>query len=255
MKHLLFTASLLFCLFEVLFATPTNLIVRARAKDAKFIGTGMGGAAVVIINTLTGEVLAKGITSGNSGNTNLLLQQSHSRYQSLTDTGTAKFAASIDISEPTFIEVRVTAPVTRKNASIKASTQLWIIPGKHIDGEGIIIEIPGYIIDILQPTTHEIIAAGSVVNNQVPLKSSVTMLCGCTITKGGIWDADRIEVAAIIKKDGKDFKTIKMVLGDKPNIFKAMTPVNGNGMYQVTIYAFDKVTGNTGVDQNNFVIQ
>ncbi|RYY29500.1 MAG: hypothetical protein EOO04_07350 [Chitinophagaceae bacterium] len=255
MKQLLLAIFCVISLAVSLSATPTTVIVRARAKDAKFIGTGMGGAYVVIRNVLTGEVLTKGITTGNSGNTQLLLQSPIKRHQSLTDQETAKFEASLDITEPVFVEVAVTAPVTRKNASVKGSVQLWLIPGKHIEGDGIIIELPGLIVDMLQPTTHEFIPVGSLKNNGYTFKTSVTMLCGCAITKGGIWDADGIEVGAIIRKDGKELMQVKMALTDKANIFQGIIPSPSKGLYQITVYAFERATGNTGVDQTNFVIQ
>jgi len=257
MKRLI--AAIIFIMFvgQTVIATPTTIIVRARARDAKFIGTGMGGAYVVIINKLTGEVLAKGLTNGNSGNTTLLLQSAIKRHQVLTDAETAKFEATIELSEPLFVEVEVTAPVTRKHASVKGSVQLWLIPGKNITGDGIIVELPGFIIDILQPTTHEVFSRDTLNNkvNHINFKTSVTMLCGCTITKGGTWNSDSLEVAAIIKKDGKEFTRIKMSLTDKANIFSGTLKTEAKGLYQLTVYAFDPVTGNTGVDQTNFVIQ
>jgi hypothetical protein len=255
MKQLLISVFLLFAFAVVSSATPTTIVVRARAKDAKFIGTGMGGAFVVISNKLTGEVLAKGYTSGNSGNTALLLQNAITRHQLLTDKETAKFEAILDLTEPLFVEVKVTAPVTSASASVTGSTQLWLIPGKNIIGDGIIIELPGYIIDILQPTTHEIVALDTLTAKTYQFKTSITMLCGCTITKGGTWNADDIEVGAIIKKDGKEFAKVNLTLTNKPNIFVGELKPDSKGIYQITIFAYDKLTGNTGIDQTNFVIQ
>ncbi len=236
-------------------ATPTTVTVRARAKDAKFIGTGMGGAYVVIRNVLTGEVVAKGITSGNSGDTRLLLQLPVKRHQALTDQETAKFVTTIDLAEPLYVEIEVSAPVTRKNATVKGSVQMWLIPGKHIGGDGVIVELPGLIVDLLQPTTHQVIPVGSGQNIQLVFRTSVTMLCGCTITKGGTWDADGIEVGAIIKKDGKEIEKISMRLTDTANIFEGVLKSASKGLYQITVYAFQPITGNTGVDHTNFVIQ
>jgi hypothetical protein len=255
MKQLFFAVYLIFGLAAAVEATPTTVIVRARAKDAKFIGTGMGGAYVVIKNVLTGEVISKGLTSGSSGNTPLLLQSPLKRRQALADQETAKFETTIDLSEPLFVEVEVTAPVTRKNARVKGSVQLWLIPGKDIAGDGIIVELPGFIVDILKPTTHEIVPFESVNNKDYQFRTSVTMLCGCTITKGGTWDADGIEVAAVIKKDGKEFTKVKLALTEKANIFEGNLKGISKGLYQITIYAYDPVTGNTGVDQTNFVVQ
>lgn len=53
-------------------ATQTKITVRAKAKDAKFIGSTMAGALVVIKDSDTGEVLAKGFTTGGTGNIEVL---------------------------------------------------------------------------------------------------------------------------------------------------------------------------------------
>ncbi|MCK5139574.1 MAG: hypothetical protein KAQ85_07020, partial [Thermodesulfovibrionia bacterium] len=45
-------------------AVQTKLIVRAQSKDAKFVGTSMGGALVTIIDSATGEIITKGLTVG-----------------------------------------------------------------------------------------------------------------------------------------------------------------------------------------------
>ena len=60
-------------------AAETRVMVRARTKDAKFIGTSMGGALVVIRKADTGEVLASGLTSGGTGDTRRIMNDPHVR--------------------------------------------------------------------------------------------------------------------------------------------------------------------------------
>ena len=45
---------------------PTKIIVRVISKDAKVIGSGVGGALVRIRNLETGEILAAGKTGGRN---------------------------------------------------------------------------------------------------------------------------------------------------------------------------------------------
>ncbi|GAO42497.1 hypothetical protein [Flavihumibacter petaseus] len=237
------------------FATPTRLLVRVKAKDAKFIGTGIGGAYVVVRNHLSGDVLSKGVTTGASGNTDLIMLSAHQRNQRLTDAKTAGFEASIDISEPLLVDVEVTAPLSRKNAAVNGSTQLWLIPGKHIEGEGLVIELPGYILDILSPTTHAFLTLPASGSLTVDVKASLTMLCGCTITKGGTWNADDIEVVVLIKKDDKPLREQRLQYSGTANIFSSPVALTEKGAYGLSVYAYDPKTGNTGVDNINFVIQ
>lgn len=246
----LFTALALSC-----YAIPTKVIIRVKAKDAKFIGTGIGGAYIVIRNQLTGEILSKGLTTGASGSTELIMQTPIKRWQRLTDEKTAKFETTLDISDPVFIQVEANAPVNRKNAAVFGTTQLWVIPGKHIDGDGVVLELPGFILDIINPTTHEFVALQSLSNQTVTVKASLTLLCGCTVTKAGVWNADDIEVGAIVKKDGVPFKEVILSLTDKANIFSGGIRVEEKGNYEISVYAYDRKTHNTGVDHINFVIQ
>ena len=60
-------------------AVPTHITVRVKTKDAKFIGTGIGGALVTIKDAETGEFLAKGVTEGTSGNTSLIMKTPKAR--------------------------------------------------------------------------------------------------------------------------------------------------------------------------------
>jgi len=252
-KRIIFTLSLgICCLLSQ--AQKTKLIVRAQAKDAKFIGTGIGGAYVTVRNNQTGEILAKGLTSGASGSTELIMNGSARRGLPVTDATTAKFEAGIDITEPTLVDIEVVAPVTRRNAAIRSATQIWLIPGKDIAGEGIILEFPGFILDVLAPTTHEFVKLSDL-KGSLRVKASLTMMCGCTITSGGIWNADNIEVKAIVSKDGVKVNEIPLRISKTANIFEGDLKVTEKGNFGLVIYAYDPKTGNTGVDKINFVIQ
>ncbi|PUZ24429.1 hypothetical protein GA0116948_10533 [Chitinophaga costaii] len=236
-------------------ATPTKVLVRVKAKDAKFIGTGIGGALVLIKDHLTGELLAKGLTKGSSGSTDVILKTALIRGQSIVDAQTAVFEANIDIQDPTLIDISVVAPVNRLNAAVNGSTQLWLLPGKNIAGDGVIIELSGYILDILTPNSHQLIALDSIKSHSLDIKVSLTMLCGCPISKGGVWDADHIEIKAILKKEGVTTGTFPLNKLPGNNLFNGQVPIAGKGNYEVLVYAYDAATNNTGLDRINFVIQ
>ena len=136
-----------------LFAQETNVMIRAKAKDAKFIGTSIGGAKILVKDALTGEILAEGITEGSTGNTDKIMQQDWKRSEQLTDENTAGFKAVLDIQAPKFITVEAYAPINKKQAEVMSSTQLWVIPGKDITGDGVVLDIPGFVVDILSPQT------------------------------------------------------------------------------------------------------
>jgi len=129
--------------FSISEAVQTKLVVRAKSKDAKFIGTKMGGARVVVKDSETGKVLAEGLTTGDTGDTNKIMNEPKTRFGKIAD-GAAMFETSIDIAEPMLITIDVEAPYMDKTNMIKSSTQMWLIPGKDVVGEGVTIEVPGF---------------------------------------------------------------------------------------------------------------
>lgn len=132
--------------FGISDAVQTKLVVRAKSKDAKFIGTKMGGAVVIVRDAETGKVLAEGLTAGGTGDTGKIMVEPKTRFGRISD-GSAKFEAAIDIDEPVLITIDVAAPYIHKDNMIKSLTQMWLIPGGDITGEGVIIEIPGFSVD------------------------------------------------------------------------------------------------------------
>lgn len=236
-------------------APDTKVTIRALAKDAKFIGTGIGGAYVIVRDHHTQEVLDKGYTTGTSGDTKVIVTDPKSRYGSITDDNTARFIANLAIQEPTFVDVEVIAPFNRKHAAVKSSTQIWVIPGKDISGDGVILEIPGFIVDILSPTTHEVVTFSANEPKEVTARISLVLMCGCTVQEGGIWDSRNYEVAAIVRKDGIDMGVIDLVKTSEDNIFEAKIPVPEYGNYELIVTAFDTKAKNTGVDKISFVVQ
>lgn len=233
------------------YAQETTVIIRAQAKDAKFIGSSIGGALVLIKDKLSGKVLAEGYTKGSTGNTEIIMQKPQSRGVRISDENTAGFKASIDIKKPTFVIIEVYAPVSKRQATVLSSTQLWLLPGKDILGDGIIVEIPGFVVDILSPQTHESIDG---LSKNVRIQANVVMMCGCPITKDGIWDASAYEVQAIIYKDGEESQTIPLQIESKASTFSSSTSLK-EGNYEIVVYAFDPETGNTGVDKVNIIVK
>jgi len=231
-------------------AEETTIIIRAQAKDAKFIGSSMGGALVIVKEHHTEQILSKGYTQGGTGDTDRIMKQPHTRDHQLSDENAAGFKAIVDIERPTFVTIEVYAPFSKKQATALSSTQLWLIPGKDILGDGIILEVPGFVVDILSPQTHESIDGKL---NQVSIRANVVLLCGCPVTVKGMWDAEQYEIAAIIYKDGKKYKTVPLGIQGKASTFGATLELE-EGSYEIEVFAFDPQSGNSGLDKVNFSV-
>lgn len=232
-------------------AVETEVVVRAKSKDAKFIGTSMGGAKVVIRDSTTGEILSKGFTRGGTGDTAKLMKHPHKRHVALSDESAAKYTAVIDINEPRFVNVEVLAPFAQQQSVVKSSTQVWLIPGKDITGDGIIVEIPGFAIDVLSPRTAEKIKLAQNPST-VRVKANVVMMCGCPIEPGGIWDSNQYEVETTIIKDGENIGSVPLKYAGETSLFHGDIEISEPGTYELIVHSYDPVTGNTGVDRTTF---
>lgn len=226
----------------------TKVVVRAVAKDAKFIGSSMGGAYITVKEVKTGRILAKGYTKGSTGSTEKLVREPHQRYGELSSEGAAKFVASLQLSGPTFVTINATAPMAQKQAQVTSGTQLWLIPGKDITGDGIILEIPGFAIDILQPQAHEVSS-----DSAITITANAVMMCGCPIAPDGLWNSDQMEFTAIITRGDEEVGRKPMTFTGKTSTFETTFNPKESGAYQIIVYGFDPRTGNTGLDKTTFV--
>lgn len=230
-------------------AQETSVMIRVKSKDAKFIGTSIGGARVVVRDELTGMILAEGITKGSTGNSELIMKTPLKRGQRLSDDATAGFTAVLQLEKPTFVTVEAFAPINKKQATVKATTQLWLIPGKDITGDGVVLEVPGFVVDILSPQTHERIGGQA----EIRISANVVMMCGCPVTPEGLWDSESYEIKALVSKDGQQVRAVDMEFTGKESTFSSNISLP-KGNYEIVVYAFDPLTGNTGLDKVNVLV-
>ncbi len=252
-KHLIIGLSIVVMAATSVQAVPTQIIVRVKAKDGKFVGTTMGGVLITVRDVLTGELLAKGYTAGGTGNTVRIMKTPVSRGIPVSDESAAKFTATIDIAEPTDVEVTAYGPLAALQSASKVSATQWVVPGKNItEGDAWLMEMPGIIVDVLAPPTHSKLSG---VPQTVIIKANIVMMCGCPITPGGIWDANKIEVKALLKKNGKQVGVLPMQYAGSPSQFSGTWSIPDVGIYEATVYAYDSATGNTGINRATFMVE
>ncbi len=153
-------------------AVPTKVLVRAISRDAKVIGTKVGGARITIREAATGNLLAEGIQVGGTGNTELIMQKPHERGALIFDTpNTAGFLASLDLVRPTVVEITAEGPLEPPQSTYKTSKTLLVVPGQDILGEGVLLEIHGFRISLLAPAENFQL----IVNQDLEVLATVTM--------------------------------------------------------------------------------
>jgi len=151
----------------------TEVVVRVVSRDAKVIGSNVGGALVWIKNLGTGEILAQGKQEGGTGDTDRIMVRPHRRGEVVYGTPDAAFyKAEIPLDRPTQVEIYAEAPLAYPHSIQKGSKTLTLIPGKHILGEGVIIELNGLIVNIEQPSSKMALKKGE----NVLVRAEVRML-------------------------------------------------------------------------------
>ncbi|MDZ7811464.1 MAG: hypothetical protein U5L11_17205 [Arhodomonas sp.] len=81
----------------------TDITVRVISKDAKFIGSSMGGVRVMLRDARSGELLREGVTSGGTGDTGKIMHEDGGRRASMADPSAAAFKTSLDLDRPRLI--------------------------------------------------------------------------------------------------------------------------------------------------------
>lgn len=239
----------LLCLVQTVAAQaePTEIVVRVTARDAKFIGTDMGGAQVILRDADTGEILAQGLTSGTTGSTPRIMSEGRLRRDPVSDAMSAKFAATLELAQPRRITAVVTGPMKPASAATTVSSTQWVLPGKSINaGDGWLIEIPGFAVSVLEPPIKVDLARGP---QKITLLTKVTLMCGCPITPGGQWDADKLQLGISVERAGKAIAAASPVYAGRASEFTGEIQISEPGQYQVTVWAYDPTTGNSGLDR------
>jgi len=244
----------LIILFVLLFvstaaAEETRIAIRALSKDAKFIGSGMGGMEVSLRDAETGSVLDRGVTTGGTGDTKKIIRKPRERYAPISTDDAAVYRTSLDLDVPRRITVTVRGPLAQPQTRAEVSETRWVLPGQHMDeGDGWLIEVPGFAVDILSPVAHS-----TQKNETVTVSASVMMLCGCGTEPGGLWDSHKVEIIAHVTRNEEPVAEVPMVFAGETSVYRAEIPAVEPGDYAITVTAFDRRTLNTGVDRASFV--
>lgn len=226
--------------------TETPITVRVIAHDAKLIGSSMGGVDITITDQSTGTLLASGQTAGGTGDTKLLVLNDKSRYGKISTPGSAAFRTTLDLIKPIYAEIKATFHTAYAGHPITMTQTQWLIPGKEMTGDGIILDMPGFAMRIQHPLPHQSVSLTR--ENDARIDLFMIMLCGCPISPGGTWDSDPMEVEALVY-EGKEFIRSISFTNEETNHFTADLSGLKSGSYEVFVSAYDPRSKNTGVEK------
>ncbi|MDJ0840360.1 MAG: hypothetical protein QNK37_27870 [Acidobacteriota bacterium] len=241
----------------------TKIVVRVQAKGGKFLGDDIGGAHITIRNTHTKELLASGFTAGDSGD----LSTEYSPYASQrvimdpvleipviqwlsAKPTTSKFIAELSLQEPTLLEISARGPLAGLQTAHSVTATQWVVPGQHIERPGFVLELPGLIVQIMEPQTHLQVTK---VGTKIPFKVKVAMMCGCPIKTGGSWPESDFDVSAQIRHVccAHVIDRVHLTFDSEDGTFNGSytvpeIPKNEDIYWSATVCATQYSTGNTG---------
>jgi len=229
----------------------TKIMIRAIARDAKVIGTHVGGAKITVRDVATGEILAQGMQQGGTGDTDVIMKKPHTRGMTVFSAGDASgYLAVLHLEKPTVVEVSAEGPLGNAQATQRSSKTLLLVPGEDVLGEGILLEIHGFIITSLAPLPDAKLKAGS----PFEVRATVTMSCGCPTEPDGLWDANKIRVVARLLRDGKVESEIPMQYAGVQNTFHVDVPVTAPGPMELQVLALDPGSANFGMTREAIAV-
>ena len=231
-------------LFAQTSGKETKIMIRAVARDAKVIGQHVGGAKITVRDTSTGEILAQGMQAAGTGDTNLIMKTPHTRGMKVYDTpDSSGFLAVLHIDKPTVVEITAEGPLGNSQATQRSSKTMLVVPGEDVLGEGILLEIHGFIVTALTPAADAKVKTGA----PFEVRATVTMACGCPTEPDGMWDANRIRVVARVMRDGKIESETPMTYAGVQNTFHVNLPATVAGPVELQILALDPASANFGM--------
>lgn len=248
---LLCLAATFACMSPQAMAEPTRVDVRVLARGAKFLGGYTASTRVVLTDADTGQVLAQGQTSGTTGDTQRIMAGANPPGGKRSTEDSAVFHATLEIDRPRRVTLSVTGPLSQPQAATTATSTQWMLPGHDLTaGDGWLMELPGLIVDLAQPVAYQWIKAGT----SVPLRASVTMLCGCAISESGPWPAGDVEVEAYATVDGNALGKVGLRFDPDSGMFDASLPTTAPGLYEVEVRAWMGKHHNAGVARTAFFV-
>lgn len=245
-------------------AVCTKVCVRVIARDGKFLGDDVGGASVTIRDAHSRELLAKGTTSGSSGinGPGGVMCARLQRGEPIPTTDASQYTAELMLDRPRRIEITAHGPLGFPQSANTVSATQWVYPGKDIvERDGFLLEVPGLIVQIVSPAANSTAQSLS----EVQIQAHVAMMCGCPIDYKNQeskmvcpelpadqqpWLPDEFEVGAVVSSASAAPSPIPLqfvATADTPGEFAGTWDQPLPGSHEITVYAYQKSTGNTGV--------
>lgn len=236
---------------------PTNVEVRVIAAGGKFLGDDVGDATVWIRDADTGELLASGGVQGGSGNVQEIMGTARPWSRPIPVDGASVFAAALPLAAPRRVEISARGPGGSLGSQRTVSVQEWLVPGyDRVGTEGVLLVIPGQLVQILTPGTHMQLAS---VPARVGVTANVAMMCGCPIQAppaqpgqpAPYWPDTAFQVDVRLTRLGAQRTLVSQsaMTFTATSRYNAAVRIDDAGFYEIAVVARETGTGNFGYDR------
>lgn len=230
---------------------PTQVLVRVIAKDAKIIGSGVGGVHVTVRDLGSSRILAEGIQEGSTGSTDQIMGDWVRGEPIFAADGAGSFLAELEVTEPTRVLIEARGPLGTPHAQQFASKSLLVIPGHDVVGEGIVLELNGFTVELQSPAEGR-----GAVGTPFPVRARVTMLCGCPTEPGGRWDSDDyLLTARLVDGAGRVVAESSLRYAGTTSEYEGSLRAPRAGDFELQVIASDAAKGNFGMAAQEMVVR
>ncbi|RKZ17824.1 hypothetical protein DRQ53_02350 [bacterium] len=235
-------------------AEETRVTVRVLANDAKLIGDVAGGCAITIRDAASGAILASGQQTGGTGDTDRIIREPWQRGDQRFDTeGAAGWTTTLDLDQPTRVLVEARGPQGFANSAYSASRELLLLPGQHVEGNGVVLTLQGLIVNLQEPDPEDGLSSGETIT----IEAGVKLLCTCPIEADSLWPAVDYKVTAILLENGEPVASTVLEITDRTNTFSGSIEVpvvaeEQTRIFELRINAANEAVGNYGSDATVF---
>lgn len=234
---------------------PTTILVRVVGHGAMVLGQEVGGARVTITDVATKQILATGMQQGEAGDQNQIMRTPRLMEEPhYSSRPAAAFTATLDLLQPTLIEVTAEGPLAYPASSQRTSTTVWLVPGQDMTNDGIVLHLYGYIVQIEHPIPREPLIA----KDDVTLCASVRTLSGAPVRPHGDWDSRKIHLYGELMVGELVLERLQLFFHHAHACFEApfFVPLPNDAPDGITlrVVAADPASGNFGVGQAKFPV-
>ena len=233
----------------------TKILVRVVAHGAMVLGREVGGARVTITDLETKQVLATGIQEGEAGDQNQIMRTPHLMEEPVYSARPAAvFSTTLALQRPTLVEVAAEGPLAYPDSMRRTGMSVLLIPGQDLSGDGIVLHLNGYIVQIEHPKAGEPLMAKDDVN----LKASVRTLSGTSVRPHGDWDSRKMRIYGELLIGDRIIERLQLFYSNDTGTFDApfFVPLDKEapGGIILRVVAADAAAGNFSLGEARYPV-